>query len=602
MTPATARVTRLGPRGWPGRIADSFRRSLQFRTVVVTVALAIIAVAGTSIYMGASISSDMYRSRVNDALVDARRATASAQSLFDSSSAEERAELQNLMSTARTQIAQTASTTLIAGYRAPGQDSNLLIPQDFESPALQGGVVTDDLRSQVQQNPSDQWWQAVALPAEDREVPGVVVGSMITLTDGSRFELYIGYELSDTERTLQFMQRTLLFGGGALLLLVAAVAWVVARLVARPVQVVAESSERLTSGELETRIPVTGEDEIATLASSFNRMADSLQAQIAELEQLSMVQQRFVSDVSHELRTPLTTIRLAGDVLYDQRLDFPAGTARAVELLNTQTRRFEQLLSDLLEISRYDARSVELDREPVNLVQLAEDSMESMAPLAATAGCSLILRAPGGHTELPLDARRIRRIVRNLLGNAIEHGDGRSIVVSIDSNTDAVALGVRDYGQGIAPENLSRVFDRFWRADPARKRTIGGTGLGLAISLGDAQLHGGDLRVWSRPGMGTSFLLILPREGGSIERSPLPLEPDDAGSPDAVVATEAGDVVVVQPGEAEAAVDDEQMDAPVRAAEVRHAGEPVDGESARDDDVPDDAVPADDTDSREGRR
>ncbi|MGO3886089.1 MAG: MtrAB system histidine kinase MtrB, partial [Mycetocola sp.] len=492
MTSSAPRRARVGWRSWPGRLADTFRRSLQFRTVVVTVALAVIAVAGTSMYMGASISSDMYRSRVNDALVDARRATATAQGLFDSSSAEERSELQNLMSAARTQIAQTASTTLIAGYRAPNQDSNLLIPQDFESPALQGGVITDDLRSQLEANPNEQWWQAVALPGDDVARPGVVVGSMLTLTDGSRFELYIAYDLSDTERTLQFMQRTLVVGGVALLILVAAVAWVVARLVARPVQVVAESSERLANGELETRIPVTGEDEIATLAASFNRMADSLQAQIAELEQLSMVQQRFVSDVSHELRTPLTTIRLAGDVLYDQRFDFPPATARAVELLSTQTKRFEQLLSDLLEISRYDARSVELDREPVNLVQLAEDSMESMATLAASAGCTLILRAPGGHTELPLDARRIRRIVRNLLGNAIEHGDGRSVVVSVDSNADAVALSVRDYGQGIAPENLSRVFDRFWRADPARKRTIGGTGLGLAISLGDAQLHGGD--------------------------------------------------------------------------------------------------------------
>ena len=232
----------------------------------------------------------------------------------------------------------------------------------------------------------------------------------------------------------------------------------------------------LAAGDLGVRMPRSGEDELATLAASFNGMADSLQAHIRELAELSLMQQRFVSDVSHELRTPLTTIRLAGDVLYDQRDDFPGPTSRTAELLHTQTERFETLLADLLEISRYDAGSVQLETEPTNLVHLAEDAIESMHELAREQGSELRLVAPGGHLDAEVDPRRIRRIVRNLLGNAIEHGEGRPIVVAVDSDESAIALAVRDYGLGMSEEQTARVFDRFWRADPSRTRTIGGTG------------------------------------------------------------------------------------------------------------------------------
>jgi two-component system sensor histidine kinase MtrB len=278
-------------------------------------------------------------------------------------------------------------------------------------------------------------------------------------------------------------------------------------------------------------MPEKGEDELATLAASFNGMADSLQARIRELAELSVMQQRFVSDVSHELRTPLTTIRLAGDVLYGQREDFPGPTSRTVELLHTQTDRFERLLADLLEISRYDAGSVTLATEPTNLVHLAGDAIESMHELARERGTELRMEAPGGHLDADVDPRRIRRIVRNLLGNAIEHGEGRPIVVAIDSNESAIALSVRDYGLGMTEEEMARVFDRFWRADPSRMRSIGGTGLGLAISLEDAVAHGGTLDVWSKPGMGSVFRLTLPRTtDAAAVMSPLPLEPADPGA------------------------------------------------------------------------
>src|SRR5690606_16705144 len=149
-----------------------------------------------------------------------------------------------------------------------------------------------------------------------------------------------------------------------------------------------------------------------------------------------------------------------------------------------------------------------------------------MRLIAGERGSDLRLVAEGGYSPIEVDARRIRRILRNLIGNAIEHGEGKPIVVTIDSNETAVALTVQDQGVGIAAEYLPRVFDRFWRADPSRQRTLGGTGLGLAISLEDASLHGGTLDVWSRADLGTCFRLVLPREpGGPVGESPLALPP-----------------------------------------------------------------------------
>jgi two-component system sensor histidine kinase MtrB len=301
------------------------------------------------------------------------------------------------------------------------------------------------------------------------------------------------------------------------------------RLVVGPVRMAAETSQRLAAGELEVRIPERGDDVIATLARSFNGMAESMQKQITRLASLSQLQQRFVSDVSHELRTPLTTIRLAGDVLYDQREDFPPATARTAELLHTQVERFELLLADLLEMSRYDAGAVDMDTEPTNLVRLAEDALESVMTLAESKGSELSIVAPGGYFEADVDARRIRRILQNLLGNAIDHGEGRPIVIHVDSDKNAVAIAVRDYGVGMSAAAMARVFDRFWRADPSRQRSTGGTGLGLAISLEDAALHDGWLEVWSIPGEGSCFRLTIPRiRGEALSSSPLALPPDDS--------------------------------------------------------------------------
>jgi two-component system, OmpR family, sensor histidine kinase MtrB len=371
-------------------------------------------------------------------------------------------------------------------------------------------------------------WQSVPLAARGGTTPGIATGSLVDVPGAGRYELFLVYDLSDVQDTLNFVQGTLVLGGIALVLLIGAVAYLVSRLIVGPVRQAAETSEKLAAGQLEERLRERGDDELATLARSFNRMADSLQQQISQLADLSRLQQRFVSDVSHELRTPLTTIRLAGDVLYDQREEFPPATKRTAELLHAQTQRFEVLLGDLLEMSRYDAGAVQLDLEPTNLVRLVEDAAESVAPLAAERGTPIRVLAPGGYFEAEVDARRIRRILQNLLGNAIDHGEGRPIDVHVDSDATAVAIAVRDHGIGMSSTDAERVFDRFWRADPSRQRTTGGTGLGLAISQEDAAVHGGRLELWSAPGEGSCFRLTLPRVRGQVLRgSPLELPPAD---------------------------------------------------------------------------
>ena len=258
-------------------------------------------------------------------------------------------------------------------------------------------------------------------------------------------------------------------------------------------------------------------------------MAGSLQQQITRLEELSRLQQRFVSDVSHELRTPLTTVRMAADVLHDGSEMLDPGTRRASELMQSELDRFESLLSDLLEISRIDAGAAGLDLEQVDVCDVVSSISDGLSALARDAHTDLVLDLPSQGAVAVIDPRRVARILRNLVVNAIEHGEGRPVHITVATNDDAVAVRVRDHGIGLDPEKLEMVFNRFWRADPARARTIGGSGLGLAISLEDARIHGGDLSAWGEPGQGSSFRLTLPRSPGQqVGSSPLTLVPDDA--------------------------------------------------------------------------
>nr|WP_281360345.1 MtrAB system histidine kinase MtrB [Curtobacterium albidum] len=499
---------------------------------VLTTGLAVVVI-GTAVMI--SISNNVYAQRRDQIEAESARATVVAQGIFDAATAAEdnnQTELETLQSEAQQAILSNTTSpggTSIAIERSPDQSTPQTL-QNLASSDFPDEVITDALRREVAKDTGRLSLQAVRLDDGGRREPGLAVGSVLQIPSAGQYELYIVYDLSDAQQTLDFVSQTLSIGGVALIVLIALVTSLVVRLVVVPIRGAAETSRKIAAGRLDERIPVRGHDDIAILARSFNDMADAVSRQITQLAELSRVQQRFVSDVSHELRTPLTTIRLAGDMLFDSRHAFEPSVGRSAELLHAQVERFELLLADLLEISRYDAQAVQLDTEPVVPASLAVDIVEEFRPLAERAGVDLQLATPGGHTTMQLDAKRVRRILRNLVGNAIEHGDAKPVQVVVDSDSRSVAIAVRDQGVGMPPEDTARVFDRFWRADPSRKRTIGGTGLGLAISLGDARLHGGRIDVWSRPGEGSTFVLVLPRGeqvGTATSAIPLP-ELDEA--------------------------------------------------------------------------
>ncbi|MER5498063.1 MULTISPECIES: MtrAB system histidine kinase MtrB [unclassified Streptomyces] len=359
--------------------------------------------------------------------------------------------------------------------------------------------------------------------------PGLVVGKRLYDIDHNPYQLYYLFPLTQEEKSLTLVRTTLATAGLFVVVLLGAIAWFVVRQVVTPVRMAAGIAERLSAGRLQERMKVTGEDDIARLGEAFNKMAQNLQLKIQQLEELSRMQRRFVSDVSHELRTPLTTVRMAADVIHEARSDFDPVTARSAELLGDQLDRFESLLSDLLEISRFDAGAAALEAEPIDLRQVVQRVIGGAEPLAERKGTRIRVVGDEQPVIAEADARRVERVLRNLVVNAVEHGEGRDVVVRMGAAGGAVAVAVRDYGVGLKPGEATRVFNRFWRADPARARTTGGTGLGLSIAVEDARLHGGWLQAWGEPGGGSQFRLTLPRTADEpLRGSPIPLEPEDS--------------------------------------------------------------------------
>jgi two-component system sensor histidine kinase MtrB len=355
----------------------------------------------------------------------------------------------------------------------------------------------------------------------------LVYGSPVATPFG-RMELYYAAPLATEDRAANQIRTTVLGTGLALVILLGLVAGLVTRLVVIPVRVAARTAQRLSAGLLDQRMKVDGEDDLAQLATSFNQMAGNLQRQIVRLEEMSRLQRRFTSDVSHELRTPLTTVRMAADLIFAERDEFEPAVSRSAELLQTELDRFESLLTDLLEISRFDAGFAALDSEPTDLTPVVCRVGERLAGLAERAGVEIELRLPEAPVIAEVDPRRVERILRNLVGNAVEHGEGRPVVVTLACDDAAVAVTVRDHGIGLKPGEQELVFNRFWRADPSRARQTGGTGLGLSISVEDARLHGGWLEAWGIPGQGAQFRLTLPvRAGDRLATAPLTLIPAD---------------------------------------------------------------------------
>ncbi len=504
--------------------------------VALTLALGTVVVLALGQFILLDVADGLVEQRRSFALDDARAQVAVAQETFDQAPAQNAVAEQQLVNDLLPRLEGGSGPEPLREVvllRAARNDRTVTL-DEVSSNSLLPSTVTPELREGVEADPDRLQSQLlqVRAPGGPDGVPALAVGATVTLPLSGEHELYLVYRLEQEQQNLAVVERALLIGQLVLVLLVAGIAWLVTRLVVEPVREAAGTAQRLSAGALSERMAERGDDDLAMLSRSFNAMADSLQRQIVQLEQLSHLQQRFVSDVSHELRTPLTTIRMAADLLHDRRQDFDPDTARSVELLQGQIDRFEVLLADLLEVSRFDAGAAELDVETVDVSALVRHASDMVAGLAASKGVDLVVHAPAQPVMGQVDRRRLERVVRNLVSNAVEHAEGGDVTVRLGWDAQSVAVGVRDHGIGLDPAELERVFDRFWRADPARARTSGGTGLGLAISLEDARLHGGRIEVWGAPGQGAHFVLTVPRRAGADPGpGPLVVRPPDALAP-----------------------------------------------------------------------
>ncbi len=522
------RTSRLRPTSWVRGATRTWRRSLRLRVVALTLLLSSFVVAVLGVFLIGRVGHGLLADKRQAALGDVSSGLVYARGQLAAATNTDPNSVDALVETIETELSRRGSPSGlfdVAVLPTNGSRSS----SEYFSGQISPSDIPSALRQQVRGGAEAETYATFHLDTGvDR---ALVIGAPLNADVGS-YEVYYVFPLHNEEQTLDLVRRVLLLGGAALVGLLAAVVWLVSRQVVTPVRMAARIAERFAAGNLAERMAVHGDDEIARLAASFNDMAGVLQRQIDQLEELSRAQRRFTADVSHELRTPLATIRMAADVLYESRGDFPPAMARSVEILAGQLERFERLLADLLEISRYDARAAFLEPDTVDLAGLARATAAEFAEAAARAGTRIDVDIRGDLTSAgsllaEVDSRRVARILRNLLANAIDYADGAPVELTVAASIDTVAIRVLDHGAGLRSGDSERVFDRFWRADPSRSRATGGTGLGLSIAREDARLHGGELAAWGHRGEGASFRLLLPRRaGGTLGAPPLPLNPD----------------------------------------------------------------------------
>lgn len=491
-----------------------WRRSIQARVVTSTIVLSALVISLTGWALLRDVAAGLAESRRTEAISEARSGFDYAQQQVNAAvetapATQSQTLTQMVDSLTSSRGAKRTYELVLEGPLTPGTGQ---VPVR-SSAAIADGSVPADLTRQVEKTEGTYWrYSRLGLLGSSGYEPGVVVGSKLHVpSTGENYALFYVFSMAEQQATLDLVRQALLFGGFAMVLMVGGVAWLVSRQVLNPVRLARRIAERYASGSLEQRMHVSGEDDIARLSTSFNQMAASLQSQIRRLENLSRLQQRFVSDVSHELRTPLTTVRMASDVLHDNRKSFDTQTARAAELLQNELGRFEDLLADLLDLSRFDAGAAQLELDTIDLSAIARASVDNA--ILQRKGIKVVLINADRPAVVEADIRRIDRIVRNLLTNAAKYGGSDRVEIEIGQNDGCVSFAVRDFGVGLSGDENLRVFDRFWRADPAR--TQGGTGLGLPISREDAELHGGTLQAWGRPGEGSEFILTIPKPEGS---------------------------------------------------------------------------------------
>jgi len=312
-------------------------------------------------------------------------------------------------------------------------------------------------------------------------------------------QLYFFFSEQGLRHELAVLRNILLAGGGLLVLLAVLAGAVLARQTLRPVARASAAAHSLAEGLLETRLPVEGQDEFGGWAQAFNEMATALEAKISALSAAQARERRFTADVAHELRTPLTALVGEASLLSEHLDRMPDQSRRPAELLIADVGRLRRLVEDLMEISRLDAGAESVQPEAVDLGS-------ATAAILRARGWDGRVRLEAEKTIVTTDPRRLERIVANLVGNALEHG-GDGVAIRVGRDGARIFVEVADQGPGIPPEHLSHLFERFYKADPARSGP--GSGLGLAIAQENARLLGGEIEVWSEPGKGSRFTLRL---------------------------------------------------------------------------------------------
>ena len=505
------------------------RNSLAIKVIFSTVLLSLVVTGITGSVLNTQLSAGVKDVNLSSALVEARSTIFTAEYRFLLAQGEKDSVVQKVVDdviSSATTLTSNENAREVVFLRSPGntRENNYEIASNLLDPTS----IPSTLSERVRKNPDLVYQYTNMNYLTGTRIKGLAIGQKVQIPNAGQYEMYIIFSLANQEKTLDLISRSLFLGGFILLLLIALITWLVTRQVVSPVREAAIIAAEFTAGDFRKRLKVESQDEISTLGLAFNDMAESIEKQIARLENLSRVQQRFVSDVSHELRTPLTTLRMASEVIYSSKEGFDPVVARSAELLVAQLDRFEKLLEDLLEVSRFDAEVAVLEAVDFDMVQLVQRCADDLSLVAKERKTEIYVNSSEPVIMIKADIRRVERILRNLLANAIDHSEELQIDVRIVASEHDVAVGVRDYGIGLDENALTRVFDRFWRADPSRARTRGGTGLGLSIALEDARLHNGELEAWGRPGRGSHFVVTLPRNTWeSIEARLIKLQPED---------------------------------------------------------------------------
>ena len=502
------------------------RKSLGLRVLVINIFFAIIAVTIVGISVYTRVSSTVINEKIAISKIETRNALTLTQGHFNITRFQDDDELRRVVTnfiisvredgslsgreTVILKIPNTSNTKDIY-QTVPTLLSLDSIPAEFRESVVSGDEVLD-IRSDI------KYSNGVVNP-------GFIIGGKLQIPRSGVYEIYYLFNLDSQYQTINSIAWTLFFFGFLLVVLIGLITKILIKQVVSPITEAAQVAEKFTEGDLTSRMQVSGEDELASLGRSFNEMALSIEQQIYRLKNLSQLQQRFVSDVSHELRTPLTTMRMAAEIIHDQRSTFDPVIARSAELLINQIDRFELLLSDLLEVSRFDANEVSLEFVNFDLTEVVRKTVDYLHPSKID---QFKINMPDKEIGVEGDPRRIERVLRNLISNALDHGEGKPVNIEVVESESEVAVSVRDFGLGFNESDAKKLFDRFWRADPSRARTSGGTGLGLSIALEDARLHQGELLAWGKPGQGAHFVLTLPkRRGELIQTHPIYVVPND---------------------------------------------------------------------------